>query len=139
MAQIPRNLPPAAPTIVTSGRLQGGLRTITGADISPVEETGSVGQDGVLFNDSLLRQHENNNENWLNNHRQANQFIDFAGSSQMFASLFEANETVSKTVQINRSKGFTNLVARAIKTYEENVRIIQGTADLRGSKLSITL
>ena len=139
MAQIPRNLPPTAPTIVSSGRLQGGLRTITGAEISPVEETGSVGQDGVLFNDALLRQHENNNQNWLNNHRQANKFVDYAGSSQTFANIFEANETASRAVQKTRSKGFTNLVARAVKTYEENVRIIQGKADLRGTNLSITL
>ena len=54
MAQITRNLPPLISTTVTSGRLQGGLHTISSSDITPVEETGSIAQDSVLFNDALL-------------------------------------------------------------------------------------
>ena len=139
MAQILRNLPPMAPTTVSSGRLQGGLHTVSSSDASPIEETGSIGEDGVLFNDALLYQQEDQTKQGRGNSRQAASFVEYAGSSQMFATIFENVDATSGEVQRARSKGFANLVARAINTYETNVQLIHGTAVPRGTNLSMML
>jgi len=139
MAQIPKNLPPTAPTTVSSGRLHGGLRTVASLDASPVEETSSIDQDGVLFNDALLYQRDDQTDQRRGNNQQAVNIIEHAGSSQTFATIFENSDATSGDVQRARSKGFANLVSRAINTYENNVRIIHGTGDPRGSNLSMTL
>ena len=65
--------------------------------------------------------------------------VEYAGSSQTFASIFEDTAASSGSVQKARSKGFANLIARAISTYETNVQIIHGTTDPRGTTLSLTL
>ena len=139
MAQIPRNLPPMGLTTVSSGRLQGGLHTVSSSDASPVEETGSIGQDGVLFNDALLYQQEDQTEQRRGNNWQATVNVEYAGSTQTFVTIFENVDATSGEVQRGRSKGVANLVARAIDTYETNVRLIHGTAVPRGTHLSMTL
>ena len=139
MAQIPKNLPPTAPTTVSSGRLHGGLRTVSSSDATPVEETRSIDQDGVLFNNALLYQQEDQTEQRRGNNPQASSIVEYAGSSQTFAAIFENMDATSGDVQRARSKGFANLVARAINTYETNVRIIHGTAEPRGTNLSMSL
>ena len=139
MAQITRNLPPLISTTVTSGRLQGGLHTISSSDITPVEETGSIAQDSVLFNDALLYQQEDQTEHRRGRSRQVSNFLDYAGSSQMFANIFEDANARSDKIQTSRSKGFANLVARAIDTYETNLLITRGTDFPRGAKLSMRL
>ena len=139
MAQIPRNLPPLVSTTVTPGRLQGGLHTISSSDISPVEETGSIAQDSVLFNDALLYQQDDQTEHRRGRSRQVSNFVDYAGSSQMFANIFEDVNATGERIQTNRSKRFANLVARAIDTYETNLLIIRGADFPRGTKISMRL
>ena len=139
MAQIPRNLPPLVSTSVTPGRLQGGLHTISSSDITPVEETGSIAQDSVLFNDALLYHQEDKTDHRRGSGRQVSNFVDYAGSSQMFANIFEDGEARSDRVQTSRSERFPNLVARAIDIYETNILIIRGTDFPRGAKLSMRL
>lgn len=137
MAQIPRNLPAAAPTNVTSGRLQGGVRSVASSDSAPIEELNA--QDSVLFNDALLYQEEDDaNRKRRNGQRDA--IVEYAGTSQTFAAVFEeSNARGTGDVQQVRSRGFANLVARAINIYEANVRVIQGTEQQRGANLSMTL
>ena len=139
MAQIPRNFPPLVSTTVSSGRLQGGLHTISSSDASPVEETGSIGHDGILFNDALLYQQEDQTKQGRGKTRKATAFVDYASSSQAFANIFEDVEARSVEVQRARSKGFSNLLARAIDVYETNMKLIQGTATPRGTNLSLRL
>jgi hypothetical protein len=139
MAQISRTFPPIAPATVSSGRLQGGLHTVSTSDTSPVEETGSIGQDGVLFNDALLFQQEDQTEQRRGNNWQAAANVEYAGSTQTFVSIFENVEATNGEIQRNRSKGFANLVARAIDTYETNVQLIHSTAVPRGTNLSMIL
>ena len=139
MAQILRNLPPLVSTTVSSGRLQGGLHTVSSSDISPVEETGSIAQDSVLFNDALLYQQEDETRQGRGRSRQVSAFVDYAGSSQMFANIFEDIDARSDKIKNSRSKGFANLVARAIDTYETNIQLIRGTDVPRGAKLSMRL
>jgi len=140
MAQIPRSLPATAPTNVTSGRLQGGPRSVASADASPIEETRT--QTGVLFNDALLFQDDDTAHSRERGNSQGNNnLVEYAGSSQTFASIFqEGNSTGSAgNVQTVRSKGFANLVTRAINIYETNVQVIHGTTEPRGTTLSMTL
>jgi hypothetical protein len=137
MAQIPRNLPSTVPTSVPAGRLQGGPRSVASSDASQIEATNA--QDGVLFNDALLFQDRETTERRGSDNSQGNHLVEYAGSSQTFASIFEDTAASSGGVQKARSKGFANLVARAITTYETNVEIIHGTTDPRGSTLSLTL
>ena len=139
MAQISRNLPPLVTTAVSSGRLQGGLHTISSSDITPVEETGSIAQDSVLFNDTLLYQQEDQTKHGRSGGRQVTSFVDYAGSSQMFANIFEDVGSGSNGIQTGRSRGFANLVARAINTYETNMLIIRGTDSPRGANLNFRL
>jgi hypothetical protein len=139
MAQIPRNVPPIISTTVSSGRLQGGLHTVSSSDASPVEETGSIGQDSVLFNDALLYQQEDQTKHGQGKGREASVSIEYAGSSQMFANIFEDVDHRNGEVQTARSKGFANLVARAIDVYETNIQLIKGTATPRGTNLSLRL
>ena len=139
MAQILRNLPPLVSTTVSSGRLQGGLHTVSSSDISPVEETGSIAQDSVLFNDALLYQQEDETKHGRGRGRQVSAFVDYAGSSQMFANIFEDIDARGDRIQSTRSKRFASLVARAIETYETNIQLIRGTDVPRGAKLSMRL
>lgn len=139
MAQIPRTLPPALPSNVPAGRLQGGPRSVASADSAPVEAANA--QDGVLFNDALLFQDGDPYNRRGRENGQGNKVAEYAGSSQTFASIFEkGNATgVSNDVQKSRSRGFASLIARAISTYETNVRVIQGATEPRGSSISLTL
>lgn len=137
MAQIPRTLPPTAPANVTSGRLQGGPRTVASADASPIEETSA--QEGVLFNDALLFQDEELADHRRRDSSNGAPLVEYAGSSQTFAAIFENSEATTGNAQQVRSRGFANLVARAIDVYETNVKIIHGTTEPRGSTLSLTL
>ncbi len=139
MAQIPRNLPAAAPTNVPSGRLQGGPRSVATADASPIDELSP--QDSVLFNDALLYQEEQAADRRGGDRSRGNPVIEYAGTAQTFAAVFEEGNAAGSggDVQRTRSRGFANLVARAINTYETNVRVIQGTAPQLGSNLSLTL
>ncbi len=139
MAQIPRNLPLTAPTNVTSGRLQGGPRSVATADAGPIEELNP--QDSVLFNDALLYQEDETTDRRRRNSVPGNTIVEHAGTSQTFAAMFEEGNAsgTGGNVQIVRSKGFANLVSRAINTYEANVRVIQGTDEPLGSTLSMTL
>jgi hypothetical protein len=139
MAQILRNLPPMTTATVPSGRLQGGLHTVSSSDSSPVEETASIGQDGVLFNDALLQQQEDQTKYSRGNNRQLAAIVEYAGSSQTFATIFENVDATSGEGQRARSKGFANLVTRAIDIYEANVRLIHGTDVPRGTNLSMSL
>ena len=139
MAQIPRNIPAFVSTNVYSGRLQGGLHTVSSSDINPVEETGSIAQDSVLFNDALLYQQEDQTNYSRSRGRQVSAFVDYAGSTQMFANIFEDVDFRSDRVQSTRSKGLANLVARAIDTYESNILLISGKNLPRGAKLSLRL
>jgi len=139
MAQIPKNLPPSLPANVTSGRLQGGPRSVASANATPVE--GANAQDGVLFNDALLFQDKDTFDHGRSDNSQGHQLIEHAGSSQTFASIFEEGNASGSggNIQKDRQKGFANVVARAINTYETNVQVIQGNVDLRGTNLSLTL
>ncbi|MBC8268176.1 MAG: hypothetical protein H8E36_05465 [Rhodospirillaceae bacterium] len=137
MAQIPRTLPSAVPTNVTAGRLQGGPRSVASADSAQIEATNA--QDGVLFNDALLFQDRETTDRRGGDNSQGNHRVEYAGSSQTFASIFEDTAASSGSVQKARSKGFANLIARAITTYETNVQVIHGTTDPRGTTLSLTL
>lgn len=139
MAQIPRNLPPLVSTTFSSGRLQGGLHTVSSSDASPVEETGSIAQDAVLFNDALLYQQEDQTKQGQGRGRQISASIEYASSSQIFANIFEDVGERSGEIQRARSKGFASLVARAIDIYETNTQLIQGTATPRGTNLSLRL
>ena len=139
MAQILRNLPPLVSTTVSSGRLQGGLHTVSSSDASPLEETGSISQEGVLFDDALLYQQEDQTRQSRGGGRQASAFVEYAGSSKTFATIFEDVDARSGEVQTARSKGFANLVARAINTYETNIQLIHGSATPRGANLSLRL
>ena len=139
MAQIPRNLPPIISTNAPSGRLQGGLHTVSSLDASPVEETGSIAQDAVLFNDALLYQQEDKSKQGQGRGRQISASIEHAGSSQIFANIFEDIGERSGEIQRARSKGFANIVARAIDVYETNIQLIQGTEIPRGTNLSLRL
>lgn len=139
MAQIPRSLPPAFPTNVTSTRLQGPSRAAAGPDGAPIEAVDA--QDGVLFNDALLFQDDEARNDGRRNNSQGGQLVEFSGSSQTFASIFEEGNATGPggDIQKGRARGFANLIARAISTYETNVQVIQGTTDPRGSTLSLTL
>jgi hypothetical protein len=138
MAQIPRNLPPTAPTNVSAGRLQGGSRSVATADSTPVE--GASPQDGVLFNDALLYQEDTAFDRQSRERSQGNVPLENAGTSQTFAAIFEdTGASGGRDVQAARSRGFANIVARAINIYETNVRVIQGSAHPRGSTLSVSL
>jgi len=139
MAQIPKNIPPSLPSNVTAGRLQGGPRSVASGDGTPVEATNA--QDGVLFNDALLFQDSEPHNNARGGNSQAGHFIEYAGSTQTFASIFQDGNATSTggDVQNSRKRGFTSLIARAINTYEKNVQVIQGNTDPRGSTISMSL
>ncbi|NQU58280.1 MAG: hypothetical protein HQ513_13670 [Rhodospirillales bacterium] len=139
MAQIPKNLPPVVSTSVSAGRLQGNSRSVASTDATPIEEANA--QDGVLFNDALLFEDDKYSNRNRKDNAQGNQLIEYAGSSQTFASIFESGNATSSggDVQRGRQKGFASLIARAINTYETNVQVIQGTIDPRGSTISMSL
>lgn len=139
MAQIPRTLSPTAPTNVTSGRLPGGPRSVATADAAPVESLNQ--QEAILFNDALLYQEERDNGERRQRAPQQDIIVDHAGSTQAFAAIFEDGNAAGAREFTQRSsgKGVSNVMARAINTYEANVRVIHGTADPRGTNLSLTL
>lgn len=139
MAQIPKNFPPTVQSNVLSGRLQGASRSVASSDSSAVEAVNA--QDGVLFNDALMFQDHQPDNRGGNDGSQASQIIEYSGSSQTFAAIFENGNATGPDgdVQLGRSRGFANMIARAINTYETNVQIIRGTSVPRGSTLSLTL
>jgi|SaaInl4_150m_RNA_FD_contig_21_1656906_length_598_multi_4_in_0_out_0_1 hypothetical protein len=139
MAQIPKNLPASTATSVTSGRLQGGVRSVASSDSSPIQELSS--QESVLFNDALLYQEEDEPNRRRRHSSARDPLIEYAGSTQTFAAVFEESNArgTGGNVQQVKSKGFAGLMVRAINVYEENVRVIQGTSEQRGTNLSMTL
>ncbi len=119
--------------------MQGGPRSVASGDGTPVEATNA--QDGVLFNDALLFQDDKPHNNGRGNKSQAGRLIEYAGSSQTFASIFQDGNATGTggDVQNSRKRSFSSLIARAINTYEKNVQVIQGNSDPRGSTISMSL
>lgn len=114
------------------------MRSVASSDSAPVQELSP--QDSILFNDALLYQ-EQDAASRRRRHSQRDAGIEYAGSSQTFAAVFEESNSrgTGTSVQQARSKGFANLVARAINIYETNVRVIQGSDIARGTNLSLML
>ena len=64
----------------------------------------------------------------------------YLGEDTKLEALYEdTGASGGRDVQAARSRGFANIVARAINIYETNVRVIQGSAHPRGSTLSVSL
>ena len=139
MAQIPRTLPVASPTNVSSTRLPGGLRTTGSTDARPVE--GVNPQEMVLFNEALLYQEKEPTNNPRHEQSRNGPPLEYAGSTQAFAAMFEEGHSpsVAPKPRGSRPRGYTTIVARAINTYENNVRVVQGLANQRGEHVSMTL
>lgn len=132
-------MPLAVPTNVTAGRLQGGPRSVAQAEMAPIEDVAA--QDGVLFNDALLFQEDNARYHRRRGDPQAGRVVEYAASTQAFVSIFEdsATPTAAGDVRNSRSRGLSNLISRAINTYEANDQIIHGPNDKRGATLSLVL
>lgn len=139
MAQIPRSLPPTVPANVTAARLPGAPRSVASIDAAPIEET--TQQETVLFNDALLYQEERATDERRRRNAQPDIRVEYAGSAQAFAAMFEGvnGDGGGELVPRIRSRDGKTMIAKAINTYETNVRVIHGTADLRGTNLSMTL
>ena len=120
-------------------RLQGGDGGLAIAHVQAAVGGVEEIEEGVLFNDALLYQQEDQTKQGQGRGRQASVSIEYAGSSQMFANIFEDVDERSGEVQKARSKGFANFVAHAIDVYETNIQLIQGIATPRGTNLSLRL
>lgn len=66
---------------------------------------------------------------------------EYAGTSQAFAAMFEEGNASgpSGNVQNARPRRFANVISRAIKVYETNVKVIQGLSEQRGQSVSLSL
>ncbi len=124
-------------------RLAAGARSVATVNGSPVEELSP--NVGASFNNApfLAPEYERNGFGARpEEQRFGGDASRFVTPSQSFASLLESRDGVGLNSPGISSSGvrsrFTGLLAQAIKVYETNAKVISGTLELPGSKLSVS-
>ncbi|MHA1598091.1 MAG: hypothetical protein ACTSV1_05150 [Alphaproteobacteria bacterium] len=139
MSLIPRTAPPTVPTSVTQSRSPAGPRQLSGSDLSPIEETSPQG--GIDFANSHVFKDEQAGDNRRQDRPRNRNLVEYSGSSQTFASIFEeVNQGgTPEDVKRGKNKSFAGLLARAINVYEATSRTIHGQNETRGTTVSLNL
>ncbi len=143
MTSILRPLPVSQTSSEVDSRLAAGARSIANVGGSPVEELGP--NVGASFNDAtfLAPEYERRGfDNRPEEQRLGGDASRFVTPSQSFASLLESRDGAGLNnpgigTSGVRSK-FTGLLAQAIKVYETNAKVVSGTLELPGAKLSVS-
>lgn len=124
-------------------RLAAGARGVATLNGTPVEELSP--NVGASFNNAPFLAPEYERRGFgghTEEQRLGGDASRFVTPSQSFASLLESRDGVSfNNPGINPSgvrRGFTGLLAQAIKVYETNAKVISGTLELPGATLSVS-
>jgi hypothetical protein len=119
--------------------MPAGSRQVASSDSSPIEEISS--QTGIAFDNSLIFRDENANFKRQEERPRNRELVDYPGSSETFATIFEEvnNGGGSESANNSRRSGFAGLLARAINVYEATAKTIHGQEDVRGASVSLTL
>ncbi len=142
MTAVLRPVPVSQTASEVGSRLAAGARGVATVGGSPVEELSP--NVGASFNNApfLAPEYERRGfGNRTEDQRLGGDASRFITPSQSFASLLESrdgaglNSPGAGTPGV-RSK-FTGLLARAIKVYETNAKVVSGTLELPGAKLSV--
>lgn len=125
-------------------RLAAGARGLATVNGSQVEELSP--NVGASFNNATFLAPEYERRGFGNRpgeQRLGGDASRFVTPSQSFASLLESRDGVgSNNPAINHSvvrRGFTSLLAQAIRVYETNAKVISGTLEIPGATLSVSL
>ncbi len=142
MTSILRPLPVSQTSSEVGSRLAAGARGISTVNGSPVEDIGP--NVGASFNNATFLAPEYERRGFGNRpeeQRLGGDASRFVTPSQSFASLLESRDGA---VLINHGAGpsvvrrrFAGLLAQAIKVYETNAKVISGTLEIPGAKLSV--
>jgi hypothetical protein len=143
MTSIVRSVPVSQTASEVGSRLAAGARSIATVDGSPIEGVGP--NIGASFNNAtfLAPEYERNGfGNRPDRQRLGGDASRFVTPSQSFAYLLESRDSLGlnspdvSTFGVRRK--FTGLLAQAIKVYETNAKVISGTLELPGAKLSVS-
>ena len=142
MTSVVRPLPVPQTASEVGSRLAVGARSIATVNGSPIESIGP--NTGASFNNAtfLAPEYERNGfGNRPDRQRLGGDASRFVTPSQSFASLLESRDRLGlnspgvATLSVRRK--FTGLLSQAIKVYETNAKVVSGTMELPGAKLSV--
>ncbi len=144
MTAVARPLPVSQTASEVGSRLAAGARSIATVNGSPIEEI-SPNVDASFNSATFLAPEYERNAfgNQSGKQRFGGDASRFVTPSQSFASLLESRDGMGLDSPGIGSSGvrrkFTGLLAQAIKVYEINAKIVSGTLELPGAKLSVSL
>jgi len=144
MTQVVKAVPTPSTVTVAGGRLAAGSRNVASVDrASPIDEISETA--GASFNGGGFRTHEYAGDlldrQSQHRHRTGGDASRFSTSTQSFAAMIESQDFVTAATAGGgggvKPRRIAGLLARAIKVYETNAKVISGTLESPGARVSV--